>query len=113
MADTGQTEFVAIEDEATIDDLFDRSRERPVVIFKDDPYCIVSVMARRALAPLGTDIPTIDVAGSRALSLGLAQRTGVRHESPQVLVLRDGKAVWSASHGAISATAVERALAID
>jgi bacillithiol system protein YtxJ len=45
------------------------------------------------------------------LAAELARRTGVRHESPQVLLLRGGRAAWSASHAAVTAEAVERALA--
>jgi bacillithiol system protein YtxJ len=34
----------------------------------------------------------------------------VRHETPQVIVLRDGKAVWNASHFDVQATAVTKAV---
>jgi bacillithiol system protein YtxJ len=39
----------------------------------------------------------------------LEARTGVVHESPQVVVLSNGQAVWSASHYAIKAESVEAA----
>ncbi len=41
----------------------------------------------------------------------VTERTGVRHESPQVIVLRDGKAVWSASQFRIKADDVAHAIA--
>jgi bacillithiol system protein YtxJ len=46
----------------------------------------------------------------RDLSREVAARTGVPHESPQALVLRNGEAVWSASHFEVTADAVEQAL---
>jgi len=58
------------------------------------------------------DTPTgwIDVIGSRPLSLLTAERTGVKHESPQALVLKEGKAVWHASHLAITRDALAQAV---
>lgn len=88
-----------------------RSADGPIPVFKHDPYCSISLVARRELSRVEGEIPVIDVAGSKALSLEVARQTGVRHESPQVIVLRDGEAAWSASHFAISAAAVEAALA--
>jgi len=108
--DASHTAFVPVAEAAAMDALFSRSVHEPVLVFKHDPWCIISVVAHRELSQLGGEIPTVDVAGARELSLGLAERTGVRHESPQVLILRDGEAVWSASHGAITAAAVARAL---
>jgi bacillithiol system protein YtxJ len=47
---------------------------------------------------------------SREISNRLAELTKVRHESPQIILCREGKAVWNASHYAITRDAVERAL---
>lgn len=110
MSDRQTTTFRQITDQTEIEHLFAHSETEPVLVFKHDPWCSISLMAQRRLAKLDREVPTIDVAGNRALSLGFADQIGVRHESPQVLVLRDGAAVWSASHGAITATAVEEAL---
>jgi bacillithiol system protein YtxJ len=52
----------------------------------------------------------VDVTSGQALSHAIEERTGVRHESPQVIVLRHGKATWHASHFAITARAVADAL---
>jgi hypothetical protein len=54
----------------------------------------------------------VDVAQQQDLSRRIAEQTGVRHQSPQVLVLRQGEAVWSASHRAITAAAVIAALVV-
>lgn len=35
---------------------------------------------------------------SRPLSLALADDLGVRHASPQMILVRDGKPIWSTSH---------------
>ena len=106
-----ESQFVDVAEPEEVDTLFNRSRDEPVLLFKHDPWCIVSAMAHRELKRLGGDIPTINVADSQALSLGLADRTGIKHESPQVMVLSGGEVAWSASHGAITRDAVQEALA--
>ncbi len=103
-------EFVPVSDEDELEQWRARSAEGPVLLFKHDPYCSISFVAYRELDRLGGEIPTIDVAKSKALSMAIARQTGVRHESPQVIVLRDGEAAWSASHFAITADAVADAL---
>jgi len=44
------------------------------------------------------------------LSREVESLTGVRHESPQVILLRDGKAIWNASHFDVNAASVSKAL---
>ena len=104
--------FVPVPDRAALDELFARSYTTPVVLFQHDPFCGGSAIAYRELARLSDEIPFIDVARSQPLSRAVAERTGIRHESPQVLVLRHGQAVWWASHSAITADAVQRVLGV-
>jgi bacillithiol system protein YtxJ len=47
----------------------------------------------------------------RPLSLAVAERTGVAHESPQVILLSGGRACWHASHRAVTAAALRQACA--
>lgn len=102
--------FVPVTDLAALEPLLARSRQEPVLLFEHDTACPISVAAHRELARLPGEIPTIDVARSRAVSLAVATMTGVTHESPQAIVFRDGEAVWSASHFDITADEVTRAL---
>jgi bacillithiol system protein YtxJ len=48
---------------------------------------------------------------NRELSELIARETAVRHESPQVLLFRDGRVTWSASHGGITLEAMKAAVA--
>jgi bacillithiol system protein YtxJ len=48
----------------------------------------------------------IDVLAQRDLSDHVAARAGIRHESPQAIVLRRGSPVWSASHRGVTAAAI-------
>jgi bacillithiol system protein YtxJ len=102
--------FVLITDAFALEAQFHASRTSPVILFQHDPWCGISAAAHEALATLPMSVSLIDVARQPSLSRLIADRTGVQHESPQVLVLRDGVAVWSASHRAISAETVAQVL---
>ncbi len=54
----------------------------------------------------------IDVRRFSQLGREVAVRTGVRHESPQVIVLRDGVAVWAADHQDIATAEIEEVLSL-
>ena len=54
----------------------------------------------------------IDVRGQRDWSDWVAERTGVVHQSPQALLILDGKVIWDASHDAIKREALHEALAL-
>ncbi len=87
-----ETEFTPITHTAEWDDVRQRSEEAPVLLFKHDPYCSISLRAYHELAQLGGDVSLLDVAGSRSLSMDVASQTGVAHESPQVVSLSAGGA---------------------
>ena len=87
----------------------------PSVLFKFSPRCPVSFAAEdeynRWLAALSEKPPfrvgRIDVVAQRELSRAIAQETGVRHESPQVIwFAADGKVASHTSHGDITAEAL-------
>jgi bacillithiol system protein YtxJ len=91
------------------------SRERLVLLFKHSRYCGVSCEALDELhahikAAAGhTAYKIITVQTHRPVSDAAAQRLGVRHETPQALLLRGGKVIWNASHFRITATELDRA----
>ncbi len=50
----------------------------------------------------------LDVIHHRDLSNWIAQHFGIRHESPQALVVRNGRDVWATSHSGITAAALRK-----
>ena len=105
-----ETQFKSVADDEALEQLFARSQEEPVVIFKHSNACPISAMAYSRMKPLGDAVSLIVVQQSRELSRTVEARTGVQHESPQVVVLRRGQPVWSASHFDITAEAVTQAV---
>ena len=96
--------------------LLQASHEHPVVVFKHSPACGTSAEAFDELTAFLQDedarsVHLINVLSSRPLSQAVAARLAVRHESPQVLVLVDGKVRWSASHWRVTGDELRRALA--
>lgn len=92
------------------------SRERPVLLFKHSRHCGISCGALDELnAHLeGTGAEAsynlITVQSHRHVSDEASARLGVRHETPQAILLRDGRPVWNASHFRITADALSRLL---
>ena len=102
--------FFRVDNKETLDNLITASKNKPVVIFKHSTACGVSAFAYRELEKLADQVNLLEVQSARDVSRELAALTGVRHETPQVIVLRDGKAVWNASHFAIKAAEVIKAV---
>ncbi len=88
-------------------DLRELLREDLVVLFKHSTACPVSWAAHSQVNRFRLhhpDIPVhiLHVIKNRPVSLSVAEMTGVRHESPQILVLRKGAVAATASHGNIT-----------
>ena len=107
----GATDFQNLTGMAELDDWFERSREGDVVLFLHDYWCPISSRAYDEMSLVEGDIALVDVAEGRELTRSIETRTGVKHESPQVLILRGAKARWAASHGSITREAVGEAIA--
>jgi len=105
-------------DVESLDAAIAESRERPVLLFKHSRYCGVSCEALDELqlhidtrTPGAVSYRMITVQTHRPVSDAIAQRLGIRHETPQAILLRGGKAVWNASHFRITANQLDLALA--
>lgn len=83
-------------------------------IFKHSTRCPVSTFAHGEVAEFVQEHPGIPlrivlVVEHRATAREIAARLGVPHASPQVILVRDGKAVWDASHNGVTASALAQA----
>jgi bacillithiol system protein YtxJ len=113
-------EDLGVEPVTSIDELnaaLERSNQEPVFIFKHSTSCPVSAAAhqrvRNYLEQAGETaarIYLVKVIEARPVSNEIAQRLGITHQSPQLILVRDGKGVWNRSHGAIDAASITAAL---
>jgi bacillithiol system protein YtxJ len=101
--------FLRIQDQKSLDRLFSESKQRPILLFKHSNSCPISSRAYREMEKLD-DVNLLEVQTACELSREVAAITGVRHETPQVIVLKDGRAVWNASHYDVNANSVSEAL---
>ena len=96
-----------------LDAVIAESQERPVLLFKHSRHCGVSCEALDELhahlerSENHASDRLITVQTHRPISDAAAQRLGVRHETPQAILLRGGKVVWNASHFRITADTLD------
>jgi bacillithiol system protein YtxJ len=105
-----ENHFVKITDTKSFEEMANRSKDRPVVVFKHSLTCPISAAAYKQMAEFEGEVALIEVQRARELSTEIENRLGVAHESPQVIVLRNGEGVWNASHFEITAHAVAEAV---
>lgn len=90
-----------------LDDALTASMAGPVVLFKHSPTCGTSAMANEELLAFvdGCPVPVyrLDVWTARSVSNAIAERFGIRHASPQVLIVDHGDVAWHATHYRITA----------
>ena len=101
--------FFKIDNHAALESLLTDSTKKPVIVFKHSNACSISARAYREMEKLD-DVNILEVQSARSISNEVADLTGVRHETPQVIILRDGKAVWNASHFDVVAAEVMKAV---
>lgn len=84
-----------------------QSNEKPVALFKHSTRCSISSMAKSRLERSWdlsekVDIYYLDLIAFRPVSNKIAEVLNVTHESPQIILLKDGKAIYHTSHSDIS-----------
>lgn len=93
------------------------SRQQPIVIFKHSNACPISSRALREFeAYLENAAPQVSyhlvtVQTARAVSNEIEAQLQLRHETPQAILVKDGREVWNASHFDITAPALASAIA--
>lgn len=98
---------------ADVDAFLAASHVQPVVLFKHSVACGLSAHGRQKVKGLDAEadppLYLLVVQHAREASAYAAERLGVRHETPQVLLVKDGAVVYHASHRAISTEALREA----
>ncbi|MBC7935085.1 MAG: bacillithiol system redox-active protein YtxJ [Rhizobacter sp.] len=95
-----------LNDVAQLEGIKTNSFQQPQVIFKHSTRCSISGMAKSRLersdVPKGVDFFFLDLIANRNISNKIAEDFFVEHESPQILVIRNGECVYDESHSGIS-----------
>ena len=96
-----------------LDNIAAVSAVKPVVIFKHSTRCSISRMAlkqfeREYSLDETVDAFFLDLIAHRDVSNEIASRFNVYHESPQLILIKEGKAVYDVSHSDIDAEALKK-----
>lgn len=98
--------WIHLTDEEQLKQIVSYSQIKPQVIFKHSTRCSISSVALQRLQkvsqPLDIDFYFLDILSYRNISNTVAQLFGVPHESPQILLVKDGKCIYEDSHMGIS-----------
>jgi bacillithiol system protein YtxJ len=91
-----------------LDEIVTFSNEKPAVIFKHSTRCSVSRFALKQFENEfdledKVDAYFLDLLEHRDISNEIASRFGVYHQSPQLLLIKEGKSVYDVSHSDIDA----------
>jgi bacillithiol system protein YtxJ len=92
--------------------LLQNSTEQPFLLFKLSLTCLSSIAAKKEMKYLATDLPiyVVIVQFDKKISNAIETDLGVKHETPQLLILKDGKATWQATHYHIKRPLVTEAI---
>ena len=98
-----------LESAGQIEDLRQVSNDKPVVVFKHSTRCSISGMVLSRLQREwneeemeGIEFYFLDLLSNRDISSKVAEKFGVEHQSPQLIIIKDGEAVYNTSHMGVS-----------
>ncbi len=98
--------WIDLQSASQLTDIQNQSKEKYQLIFKHSTRCSISVMIKNRLeksaTPNGVDFYYLDLLQYRNISASIADMFHVYHESPQVLLIKNGECIYDESHNAIS-----------
>jgi bacillithiol system protein YtxJ len=106
------TRWKQLVSEKELQECIAHSAVNPQVIFKHSARCIISKMVLQQFEeqidsiPANAELLFLDLLSHRDISNSIATQLNVHHESPQVIVIKNGKAIFHESHHSIDAASV-------
>ncbi|MEN9686353.1 MAG: hypothetical protein RLZZ28_2139 [Bacteroidota bacterium] len=98
--------WIPLTSEQGFEDIIEKSAHTPQLIFKHSTRCGTSDLVlnrlNRAETPEGIDFHLLDLISYRSISNSIAEKMQVYHESPQVLLIKNGECIFDESHLAIN-----------
>ena len=109
---SSKMEWRQLTDLGQLNEIVEVTNEKLVLIFKHSTRCSISTYALKQFENEFTFEDKIvpyflDLIAHRDVSNEIAQRFGVFHESPQIILIKEGKAIYDASHESIDAKKLE------
>jgi len=108
--------WVSLTDKAQLEEIITISISKPVLIFKHSSRCGISRMVLKTfeseydIPETEIDMYFLDLLGYRALSQDISEKFKVAHQSPQVLLIKNGAVIYNNSHDYISFDKIKEAI---
>ena len=97
--------WINLTNEEQLQEIREKSTTRAQLIFKHSTRCAISSVAKNRLdkssRPNGMDFYFLDLIKHRNISNKISREFNVYHESPQVLIIKNGESIYDESHSAI------------
>jgi bacillithiol system protein YtxJ len=98
--------WIELTEESQLNEIKAQSNEIPQVIFKHSTRCSISAMAKsrleRATAFPDINYYLLDLIQHRNISQKIAEDFNIHHESPQILLIKNGDCIYDESHSGIN-----------
>ena len=108
--------WLPLSDKSQLEDIIKISSDKPVLIFKHSTRCGISRMVLKNfesdydIPETEMDLYFLDLLNYRSLSQDISAKFNVMHQSPQVLVIKNGEVIYHDSHDAISFAQIKEIL---
>ena len=104
-------DWIQLTTAAQLADIRELSKKKPQLIFKHSTRCSISSVAKnrleRSSTPANVDFYFLDLIQNRDISAKIAEEFSVFHESPQVLLIKNGDCIYDESHSGINMADIE------
>lgn len=111
---TSSLDWLVLNSEEQLKQLLEDSNKEPIILFKHSTRCSISSMAKTRLEREwdidNVKIYYLDLITYRNVSNAIESELNVVHQSPQIIVVKNGEAIYNASHSSISVENLKEAL---
>jgi bacillithiol system protein YtxJ len=99
-------DWISLTSSAQLAEIKEKSKNKPQLIFKHSTRCSISSVAKnrleRGTPAENVDFYYLDLISYRELSAKIAEEFAVFHESPQVILIKNGECSYDESHSGIN-----------
>lgn len=109
-------DWINLDSEDTLTDIIESSKNKAQIIFKHSTRCGISEFAKERIEKSydqiegKADFYYLDLLNHRNISNLIAERLNVIHQSPQIIILKDGEVVHSVTHHSIQPEGIAKFL---
>ncbi|MEX0720456.1 MAG: bacillithiol system redox-active protein YtxJ [Balneolaceae bacterium] len=106
-------EWQMISSEEDLENILAASNYKPQIVFKHSTRCATSYFSRVSLETLSesdkvkVECNMVDVIQNRPVSTFISEKLHIRHESPQLFIIHEGRVVWHGSHQDVKVEKIE------